>query len=103
VSNFTQLAESIVLSGLDEFFLEILFLDPSKARERKSTRLVSHAIVLFPQEFTKYDMVFLFVWGQGWEKRVKILQGQHIDPQEFLNKSKGILHNCTPKINELKT
>jgi hypothetical protein len=33
---------------------------------------------------------------------MQLLRGQHIDPQEVLNKSKGILHNCTPKINELE-
>jgi hypothetical protein len=32
-----------------------------------------------------------------------LLQGQHIDSQEVWNKSRGILHNCTPKINELET
>jgi hypothetical protein len=32
-----------------------------------------------------------------------LLQGQHIDLQEVLNKIRGILHNCAPKINELET
>jgi hypothetical protein len=49
VSNLAQLAEFIALAGLDKFFSEILFPDLLKARWRKSTRLVSHAIVLFPQ------------------------------------------------------
>jgi hypothetical protein len=41
--------------------------------------------------------------GGGRVRREEVLQGQHIDLQEVLNKSRGILHNCAPKINELET
>jgi hypothetical protein len=49
----------------------------------------------------------MFVFGlcfcSSTTRNGRMLQGQHIDLQEVLNKSRGILHNCTPKINELET